>query len=468
MSFTSLTFLFLFFPLAMIIHFVTPKKAKNTVLLLMSLFFYSWGNPKYLILILISIVVTWFGVNRMDRYRDNKEEARFNMVCIIVINVAILAFFKYYGFFIENINAILRTNFKIIELPLPFGISFYTFKVISYIADVYTGKTKRQSSFIDLALYISMFPQIGAGPIVQYNQTYTELKNRTITPEKFGIGMEKFIIGLAKKVLLANNLAITWAQVKAMPGLEMSAVTAWIGIISFTLQIYFDFSGYSDIAIGIGYMMGFKWAENFNYPYISKSATEFWRRWHISLGNWFKTYVYFPLGGSKCSKKKHLRNIFVVWMMTGLWHGARWNFVIWGLYFGFLIYFEKTKLLSLLEKRSPKLQTLYCLLIVVIGWVMFDVDGVSNIMKYYGNMFIIGANHIIDPTAVYLIKTTWKLLLIAVIGSSTLVIRVINNIKSRFGIGGYIAVSVFYAIIFILSIASLVGESYSPFLYFNF
>ena len=468
MSFTSLIFLFLFFPISIITYIITPKKYRNTVLLLVSLFFYSWGNPKYLILILISIVVTWLGVNRMCRYKVKEEEARFNMVCLIVINLAILVFFKYYGFFIDNINMILRTNLRIIELPLPFGISFYTFKVISYIVDVYTGRTKKQKSLIDFALYISIYPQIGAGPIVQYNQMETEIKNRVITIDKFGEGMEKFIIGLGKKVLISNNLAIIWAQVKAIPDLNMSVVTAWIGIIAFTLQIYFDFSGYSDMAIGLGRMLGFKWLENFNYPYISKSATEFWRRWHISLGNWFKTYIYFPMGGSRCSKNKHIRNIFVVWMVTGLWHGARWNFVIWGLYFGLIIYFEKSKLLPILEKRSPKIQTLYCLLIVVIGWVMFDIQGVSNIMKYYGNMFIIGANHIVDPTAMYLLKTTWKLILLAMIGSTTLVSKVINNIKFRFGMRGYIAISIFYGIICFISVASLVGESYSPFLYFNF
>lgn len=450
----------------MIIYTFTPKKAKNTVLLLLSLFFYSWGDPRYLILMLISIVITWFGVKRMHIHKE--EEAKFNMVCLIVINVAILAFFKYYGFLIDNVNMIFRSNLRIIELPLPFGISFYTFKIISYIADVYTGRKNPEKSFINFALYISIFPQIGAGPIVQYNEMEAELKNRVMTTEKFGKGMEKFIIGLGKKVLLANNLALIWAQVKGMPDLRMSAVTAWIGIIAFTLQIYFDFSGYSDMAIGIGYMMGFRWAENFNYPYISKSATEFWRRWHISLGNWFKTYIYFPMGGSRCTKRQHRRNIFTVWMLTGLWHGARWNFVIWGLYFGLLIYFEKSKLLKILEKRSVRVQTIYCLLIVVIGWVMFDIQGVSNIVKYYGNMFIIGADHFIDPTAKYLIKTTWKLILLAMIGSTTFVKGVIDNIKSRFGTRGYIGISVFYAIIFILSVASLVGESYSPFLYFNF
>lgn len=468
MSFTSLTFLFMFFPIAIIIYMFTPRRAKNGVLLALSLFFYSWGQPEYLILMGISILVTWYGVKLMDGCRSDEEQSKFYMVCLIVINVAILAFFKYYGFLIDNVNLITGMHLRIIELPLPFGISFYTFKVLSYIVDVYTERTKQQKSLVDFALYISIFPQIGAGPIVQYNEMESELANRRCTTEKFGIGMEKFIIGLGKKVLIANNLALVWAQVKAMPDLKMSAMTAWLGIIAFTLQIYFDFSGYSDIAIGIGYMLGFRWAENFNYPYISKSATEFWRRWHISLGNWFKKYIYFPLGGNRCTERKHLRNIFVVWMVTGLWHGARWNFVIWGLYFGFIIYLEKIKILKFMEKRNPKVQTLYCLLIVVLGWVMFDLQGVSNIMKYYGNMFLIGADGFIDPTFKYLLGTTWKVMLIAMIGSTTLVKRTIENIKSRFGMKGYIAVTIFYFVIFILAVSSLVGESYSPFLYFNF
>ena len=468
MSFSSLTFLFLFFPIAMIIYTFTPKKAKNGVLLALSLFFYSWGEPEYLILMILSILVTWYGVRLMDSSRADEEQAKFYMVCLVVINVAILAFFKYYGFLIDNFNMITRMHLRIIELPLPFGISFYTFKIISYIADVYTERTKPQKSLVDFALYISIFPQIGAGPIVQYNEMESELANRRFTTEKFGIGMEKFVIGLGKKVLLANNLALVWAQVKAMPDLKMSAMTAWLGIIAFTLQIYFDFSGYSDMAIGIGYMLGFRWAENFNYPYISKSATEFWRRWHISLGNWFKTYIYFPLGGNRGTKRQHLRNIFVVWMVTGLWHGARWNFVIWGLYFGLIIYLEKVKILSFLKKRSDRVQTIYCLLIVVIGWVMFDLQGVSDIMKYYANMFFIGADGFVDPTFKYLLATSWKIIFVSMIGSTTLIKKVIDNIKSRFGFKGYIAMTIFYFVIFVLAVSSLVGESYSPFLYFNF
>lgn len=417
---------------------------------------------------MVSVVVTWFGIRFIHSRRKKREEAKFYFVCLLVFNLAILAFFKYYGFLIDNINTIFRTNLQIVEMGLPFGISFYTFKIISYMADVYTGKTPPQKSFTDFALYVCIFPQIGAGPIVQYSDMAKELLVRRPSPDLFGRGVEKFILGLGKKVLIANNLALVWASVKASPDLKMSAITAWLGIIAFTLQIYFDFSGYSDMAIGLGNMFGFKWAENFNYPYISKSATEFWRRWHISLGNWFKTYIYFPLGGSKCSAKKHLRNIFVVWMVTGLWHGASWNFVVWGLYFGLIIYLEKVKLGKILKKLSPKIQLLYCLLIVVLGWVMFDLQGISQIASFYSRLLVFGSSGFIDGNALYILKTSWKLFVLAIIGASPFVLGLINNVKSRFGRGGYAFLSVCYLLIVLLSVASLVGDSYSPFLYFKF
>lgn len=468
MSFTSLIYLFLFFPIAIAIHTISPKKVKNNVLLLLSLFFYSWGDPRYLILILFSVAITWFGVNRMYAIKNRREEAKFYMVCLIVLNVAILAFYKYYGFLIDNVNAIFRTSLSIIDLPLPFGISFYTFKIISYIADVYTRRTKPQKSFLDFALYVTIFPQIGAGPIVQYADMEKELVARKLSVDKFGFGVEKFIFGLGKKVLIANNMALIWAQVKGMPNLEMSSLTAWIGIVAFTLQIYFDFSGYSDMAIGVGYMLGFKWEENFNYPYISKSATEFWRRWHISLGNWFKRYIYFPLGGSKCSPAMQFRNIFVVWMVTGLWHGANWNFIIWGLYFGIIIYLEKTVLANVMSKLGSKIKTVYCLLIVVFGWVLFDFQSVTQILKFYSNLFVLGANGVVDSTAIYLLRTNWKIIVPAIIGSTPFALKLIDNIKHRFGRNGYFFISIFYFVVVVLSVASLVGESYSPFLYFKF
>lgn len=404
----------------------------------------------------------------MYNIRNKREEAKFYMVCLILFNVAILAFFKYYGFLIDNISRVTGIDLKIIDIALPFGISFYTFKILSYIADVYTGRCKPQKSISDFALYVSIFPQAGAGPIVQYSDMEKELSLRSTNIDKFGRGVEKFIIGLGKKVLIANNLAIIWADVKSIPSLEMSALTSWLGIIAFTLQIYFDFSGYSDMAIGLGQMFGFKWAENFNYPYISKSATEFWRRWHISLGSWFKTYIYIPLGGSRVSKVLQFRNIFVVWMVTGLWHGANWNFIFWGLFYGIIIYLEKGRFGRVLERLNSKIQLIYCLFVVVLGWVLFDFNTVGEIFKYYSNMLFFGSTGFADQKALYIIKTSWKLILFSIIGSTPYFSRLIEKIKFRFSRRGYIGISIFYLLVFILSVSSLVGESYSPFLYFKF
>lgn len=468
MSFTSLVFLFMFFPIAIILYTLTPRKLKNRVLLVLSLFFYSWGRPSYLIFILLSILVTWFGVKYMYSNRNKREESKFYAVCLVTFNVAILAFFKYYGFLIDNVSMITRMDLKIIDIALPFGISFYTFKIISYIVDVYRLKCQPARSLSDFALYVSIFPQIGAGPIVQYNEMDKELRSRRQSFDKFGKGAEKFILGFAKKVLIANNMALIWASVKDIPGLEMSAMTAWLGIIAFTLQIYFDFSGYSDMAIGIGYMLGFTWKENFEYPYTTVSATDFWRKWHISLGNWFKNYIYFPLGGGRVDGIKFVRNIFVVWLITGLWHGSSWNFVFWGLYFGIIVYLEKVLYGGFLKKLPKKVQILYCLLIVVFGWVMFDLSGVGNIFKYYSNLLVVGSTGFVDKNAIHIIKTSWILYLLAIVGSSRFVINIINNIKSRFGKKGYAGISIYYLIIFVLSVASLIGESYSPFLYFKF
>lgn len=468
MSFTSLIFLFYFFPIALFTYYITPKKHKNKTLLLLSLLFYSWGEPVYFVLLILSIIATYYITPIMYSKKESREEKKFYLVLLVMINIMALLFFKYYGFIINNINGLFGSNLKITTLPLPFGISFYTFKVLSYIFDVYYEKCKPQKSFTKLALYISMFPQIGAGPIIRYSQMEEELTSRKITPRKIGIGVEKFILGFAKKVLIANNLALIWSQVKGLEGLEMSTLTAWLGIIAYSLQIYFDFSGYSDMAIGIGYMFGFEWPENFNYPYISKSISEFWRRWHISLGSWFREYIYIPLGGNRVNRLKQIRNIFVVWMLTGFWHGPNWNFAFWGLYFGVIIFIEKMFTGKWLQKRPGIIQNMYAMLIVLFSWVMFDVAGVSNIFHYYSNMLIFGANGIVDSFSLYILKTNWIILLIALIGIGPGFLNLVKNIRIRCGVKGCIIVGAFYVLIFVLSTASLVGESYSPFLYFQF
>lgn len=470
MSFTSLTFLFIFLPISVILYLVCPGRYRNVFLVIASLLFYSWGEPIYIFLLVAMAVFAFFIARYLDsstgRVKDESDR-KFILVVAVVVSLLGLVFFKYYGFLIDNINTVFRSNLKIKDLPLPLGISFYTFKQLSYIFDVYRGKVKHERNFLDLLLYISIFPQVGAGPIVQYSDMISEIKARKPRIYLFGIGFEKFVIGLGKKVIIANSLALLWADVKAIPGLNMSSMTAWLGIIAFSLQIYFDFSGYSDMAIGLGNMLGFEWQPNFNYPYISNGVRDFWRRWHISLGSWFRDYIYIPLGGNRRGIKIEIRNMFVVWAVTGLWHGASWNFIIWGLYFGVLIFIER--MISRSTKfRLPKVVgILITVFLVVISWVIFDMSSVSQIAKFISVMFGVGAKTA-DSQFFYMLRSNWKLIFIAIIGSTPLVNVVIKNFKYRFGNRGRIGVGVFYFLIVVLSTAMLIGESYSPFLYFKF
>ena len=369
MVFSNLLFMYVFFPFTLIIYYFSPRKMRNFVILLVSLLFYSWGEPIYINLMLASILIGYIGTIFIDKYKEDKEKSRCILVTTIVIILSTLIFFKYYGFLIDNINLIFGLNLKIRTLPLPLGISFYTFKLISYVVDVYTRKVKVQKNFINFATYVSMFPQLLSGPIVQYSTIENQLTNRKESIQKFSDGVEKFISGLGKKVIIANNIGLIWDQVIGNSISEISILTAWIGIISFTFQIYFDFSGYSDMAIGLGKMFGFDFYENFNYPYISKSITDFWRRWHISLGTWFKDYIYIPLGGNRTGKAKQIRNIFIVWLITGLWHGASWNYIIWGLYFGIILFIEKSGFLKILKKLPGLIRNIYTMFLVIIGWV---------------------------------------------------------------------------------------------------
>lgn len=468
MIFSSLLFIYIFLPLAVILYYVTPKKFKNFIIVIMSLAFYGWGEPVYILLMIGSIIIEYIGTILIDKNRDDKEKSRFIFVTILVINISVLFFFKYYGFLIDNINAIFGTSLKIRTLALPLGISFYTFKLISYLVDVYKGKAKVQKNIVNFGVYIAMFPQLLAGPIEQYSNMSKQLENRKETISKFGDGVEKFIIGLGKKVLIANNMATIWTQIKALPSGELSVLTAWIGIIAFTLQIYFDFSGYSDMAIGLGKMMGFDFSENFNYPYISKSITEFWRRWHISLSSWFRDYIYVPLGGNRCGKAVQIRNIFIVWFITGLWHGASWNFISWGLYFGILIFIEKIFLLKILNKLPGIVGNLYTMLLVIIGWVFFDIETLKGGLSYIGTMIGIGSNGLKDNFSMYIINTNWIFLIIAIIGATPLMKKIITFLKEKCKIPGMIIVVIFCCLVVFISTAYLVNESYSPFLYFKF
>ena len=343
MVFRSLMFLFVFLPSVLLIYYVCPKKFRNLVLFVSSLVFYAWGEPVYIVIMIFSTVFDYFNGLLIEKYRQKGQLKKTKIVLInsIIINLAILFFFKYTDFFINNINLLLSSNIQTLDLALPIGISFYTFQTMSYTIDVYRGEVKAQKNIISFGAFVVLFPQLVAGPIVRYKTIATQLDERKESQEQFANGVHRFIIGLGKKVLLANNIGLVWEQISSYNIETLSTATAWIGAIAFSFQIYFDFSGYSDMAIGLGKMFGFNFLENFNYPYISKSITEFWRRWHISLGTWFKEYVYFPLGGNRGGKAKQIRNIFIVWGLTGFWHGASWNFVVWGLYFAVLLIFEK-------------------------------------------------------------------------------------------------------------------------------
>ncbi|WP_321023733.1 MBOAT family O-acyltransferase [Clostridium neonatale] len=439
---------------------------RNFVILLVSLLFYSWGEPIYINLMLASILIGYIGTIFIDKYKEDKEKSRCILVTTIVIILSTLIFFKYYGFLVDNINLIFGLNLKIRTLPLPLGISFYTFKLISYVVDVYTRKVKVQKNFINFATYVSMFPQLLSGPIVQYSTIENQLTNRKESIQKFSDGVEKFISGLGKKVIIANNIGLIWDQVIGNSISEISILTAWIGIISFTFQIYFDFSGYSDMAIGLGKMFGFDFYENFNYPYISKSITDFWRRWHISLGTWFKDYIYIPLGGNRTGKAKQIRNIFIVWLITGLWHGASWNYIIWGLYFGIILFIEKSGFLKILKKLPGLIRNIYTMFLVIIGWVFFEFTNVKDAFTYIRAMFGANTTGWYDSLSLYLLGTNKTFLILAFI-CSTPIIGVFIKLFKRNRIGKIITI-IFYILIVIIATAYLVGASYNPFLYFKF
>ena len=467
MVFSSLAFIFVFLPMVLLVYYLSPYKYKNIILLIVSIIFYILGEPRYIFLILVSMIINYVLSILIYKNRLNIEKKRLILFTIILINIAILVFFKYYSFLIENINIVFNVNLNVREISLPLGISFYTFQLISYIVDVYRGKIIPQRNIIKFSLYVLMFPQLVAGPIVKYSDIEKEIECRKVNIYKFGQGVERFIFGLAKKVLIANNLGTIWMEVKSVNIDNLSLLAAWIGIISFTLQIYFDFSGYSDMAIGLGKMFGFDFLENFNYPYMSKSITEFWRRWHISLGSWFKEYLYIPLGGNRRGNLIQLRNIIIVWLTTGLWHGASWNFIVWGLYFGFILYFEKVFLRKILNKLPKYICHLYTMIIVTIGWVFFDADNLRVAIEYIKVMLGFG-NSIVDKLGAYLINTNIILIVLSIVLATNILKKFIENIMKFFKKQDLVLIVFIEFIIFIVSIAYLVAETYNPFLYFRF
>lgn len=469
MLFSSITFLFLFLPLVLAIYYMVPVKAKNIVLLVASLFFYAWGEPVYVILMILSILLNYFCGQDICEHLDDPRKARFSLVFAITANLLILGFFKYYGFLLDTVNSILPTDIPYRELPLPIGISFYTFQAISYIMDVYRKNAKPQKNIIYFALYICMFPQLIAGPIVRYADIEEQLQSRRINVRKLGQGSIWFITGLAKKVIIANSTGAVFDQVASMPSGSLSMLTAWIGVFSYAFQIYFDFSGYSDMAVGLGKMFGFEFKKNFDYPYISKSVTEFWRRWHISLSTWFREYVYIPLGGNRCSVSRNIFNLMVVWTLTGMWHGAAWNFIAWGVYYGVILVMEKYIWGVSVEALPDVVQHIYTGIIVLVGWVFFFSPSLGYALRYLWSMVGGGAG-IVDGEGVFLLYTHWLLYLIAVIGSTVFGIRLINGVIRTFRgtKGRTIAAAVIYIGMFFISVAFLVTDTFNPFLYFRF
>ena len=468
MVFSSLIFIFIFLPLVLVSYYIAPRRLRNTVILLASLLFYAWGEPTYIILIIISILINYLGALLIRVHIKNKDKSKFIFITLLLIDISILFFFKYYGFAIECLGSIIGLDLKVKSISLPLGISFYTFQQISYIADIYMQKVKPERNLIDFATYITMFPQLIAGPIVKYDDIHKQLANRKESINKFGEGVQRFIIGLGKKVILANNIGVIWTQLKEVNINDLSIVLSWIGIIAFTLQIYFDFSGYSDMAIGLAKMFGFDFLENFDYPYISKSITEFWRRWHMSLGGWFREYIYIPLGGNKKGTLIQVRNLFIVWFTTGLWHGASTNFVVWGLYFGVILFIEKIYLKDLLKKIPSIFSHIYTLIIVMIGWVIFDMNTLTDSGHYIKIMFGFGNNIFIDNLAKYILTNNFIILLIGLICSTKLIKIYMNKIKSTFRENDVFLITAINLLILIISTAYLVGASYNPFLYFRF
>lgn len=465
MVFSSVLFLFYFLPIVLILYFAVPKRFKNLVLFVSSLVFYAWGEPIYIVIMLFSTVFDYVNGILLERYDDDERKRKLVLIVSVVGNLAILAFFKYTDFILGNINQLFGTQIPLLELPLPIGISFYTFQTMSYTIDVYRREAPVQKNIISFGAYVVLFPQLIAGPIVRYGTIAEQLNNRTESFDKFSEGLARFCSGLAKKVLLANTIGLLWDTIKAMPIGESSVLTSWIGILAFAFQIYFDFSGYSDMAIGLGKMFGFEFLENFNYPYISKSITEFWRRWHISLGTWFREYVYIPLGGNRVKVPRMLLNLLIVWFLTGLWHGASWNFVVWGLYYGVILIIEKLFLLKFLEKIPAFFRHVYALVLVLIGWVFFSLDTMPTALDYLKVMFGFGGVPLWNSAALYQLASYAVVFVILIVAS----IPQPRKWVLQFCTGKrYLLIPVLSILGFLASVAYLVDSTYNPFLYFRF
>ena len=461
MVFSSAIFLFIFLTAVLAIYYVSPIRCRNTILLLASLFFYSWGEPKNVFIMIFSICTNWIGAQLIHKYQKKKSLQNLFFVITILFNIGLLFYFKYTDFLIQNVNSIFHTNFNLRNIALPIGISFFTFQILSYIIDVKRNKIPVQRNLLDLGLYISFFPQLIAGPIVRYIDISEQIKKRSISIQKFNDGCIRFMTGFSKKILIADQLAPYINDIFKLHGI--SAPSAWLGIVAFALQIFFDFSGYSDMAIGLGKMFGFDIPENFNYPYISKSIREFWHRWHISLSQWFRDYVYIPLGGNRCGQFRNLFNLFIVWSLTGFWHGASWNFIFWGTYYFFFLVIERSTFGKILEKTPKLFQHLYAIIVILIGWVFFRETGLSNAMTYIQNLFTL--NNSMWADALYVIDRKFIFCILVGLFIST---PIISTIKQRTDKKVRKIHDGLIVIFFLLSIAFLLGAGFSPFLYFRF
>lgn len=466
MVFSSTIFLCVYLPLVLLGYYICPKKGRNLFLLIASLVFYAWGEPKYVFLMIFSILVNYIFGRLMDKNRGRQKRMKLLLVLSVVIDIGLLSVFKYTDFVITNVNAIFGSSFDLLKIALPIGISFYTFQAMSYTIDVYRNDVRVQKNLIDFGMYITMFPQLIAGPIVRYADVQDQLAERSVTTADFSEGIMRFVVGLGKKVLLANQMGAVWSEIYALGG-DVSALMAWTGAIAYTFQIYFDFSGYSDMAIGLGRMFGFKFPENFRYPYQSVSITDFWRRWHITLSTWFKEYLYIPLGGNRRGLTRQALNLLIVWSLTGFWHGAGWNFVLWGLYYFVILFIEKLFLLKALDKLPKFFRHVYALLLIIIGWVIFASDDVSVLLPFLGSMF--GANGAIGGMDVYTLLTKAALLVICCIASTELPKKLFLSAAGAMSEkAAFTLKSVMTIALLALSMILLIGDSYNPFLYFRF
>jgi alginate O-acetyltransferase complex protein AlgI len=466
--FSSLTFLYLFLPIFFLLYLPAPRFLKNTMLFIGGVIFYSWGEPLYVFVLCFSVLFD-YGLGLLIHRSRRELWRRAGLIASIALNLSLLGLFKYAGFVAENLNVLLGAEIFAIELPLPIGISFYTFQTLSYTIDLYRRRITVQKNPLNFAAFVTMFPQVVAGPIVRYEEIAPELDARRINLDMVYDGIVRFVLGLGKKVLLANNIGMMWLLVKESDFGQLSLLTAWLGIIAFSFQIYFDFSGYSDMAIGLGKMIGFKFPENFNYPYSSHSISEFWRRWHMTLGNWFKSYVYFPLGGSKRGAGRTVLNLAVVWLLTGIWHGASWNFILWGAGFGVFVIAEKLFLGEMLKKIPWWLSNIYVLFVVTVMWTLFDLPALGDTVSFVAVMFGRGGNGLLlDRQAAYLLMNYWVVLTVCIFACSDFPKSAVASIRRRApALVDYAAVPAVLAI-FTGCTAYLINEGYNPFLYFNF